>query len=298
MLTIKNKIDVSGLILTSPVMIGAGPVKTVDHVTEIAKSEAAAVVVGTITIEPRAGNLGKNYFADPHYSISINSRGLPNPGLKYYKRNLTKMVKTAHEYGKPLIVNIVGFTGEEYAELSYSVMESGVDGLEINLGCPNLWKDGIQKRIPCFDEFLTKDILNKVTKSVGDTIWTTVKLSPYSDPVQLETMAGVITKYKIVNAITTTNTFPNVFYFNNSNRPAINASGGFGGMSGYSLKPIGLGQVKQFRKMLPARVSIIGVGGISSKKDVLDYLKAEADAVQITTAFIDKGPKIFTDVLY
>ncbi len=283
--------------LEAPVMNGAGPVKLPEHVLEVAKSEAAAIILGSITIEDRPGNLGNTYFADTNKRFSLNSKGLPNPGLKYYQEHLPEMVRIAHDHGKPLIVSAAGFSPEEYARLSEVIMNSGADGQELNLGCPNVWgKDGKQKRIASFDENLTGEILRKVEQTVGYDGWTAVKLSPFSDPAALEVIASILSHSRLVKAVTSINTFPNAFSFNDKGEQAIDSAGGLAGMAGEAVKPIGLGQVKQLRAALSPAIAVIGVGGISNSKDVEDYLRAGANAVQITTAYVNFGPSIFKQV--
>lgn len=287
-----KEVDISGLKLEWPVMNGAGPVKLKEHVLEVAQSDSAAVVLGSITIEERAKNSGRTYHPD-----GLNSRGLPNPGSEFYRQVLPEMVKIAHDYGKPLIVSSAGFSPEEYAVLAEIILSSDADGQELNLGCPNVWgKDGKQKRITSFDEELTASTLEKVEERVGRDFWTSIKLSPYSDPVVLEAMSQIISRFEIVKAVTAINTFPNAFMFDGEGNPAIDPAGGLGGLSGRRLKPIGLGQVKQLRAVLPDSIVIIGVGGIESGKDVEDYLRVEASATQITTAYINFGPSIFKKI--
>ena len=124
-----------------------------------------------------------------------------------------------------------------------------------------------------------------------------VKLSPIPDPVLLKKIAVLINESEIICAVTTSNTLPNVFAYADDGRPAIQSVTELGGMGGSALKPIALGQVKQLRELLRDGIDIIGVGGIKTGKDVLDYLNAGASAVQIGTACFDRGPQIFGDVL-
>jgi dihydroorotate dehydrogenase (fumarate) len=291
-------ININGLELQHPVMNGAGPIKLLKHVRQIAESKAAAVVVGSITVEERSGNAGTTYYVEADKRFSLNSKGLPNYGIKFYQKNLSEMVKIAHDHGKPLIMSIAGFSPEEYAQLAKMVSEYKVDGLELNLGCPNvLEKDGKQKEITSFNQDLTGETLWKTQQVVGSEIWTTVKLSPFSNPLGLMAIAAIIGESKMVNAVTTTNTFPNAYAFNDVGSIAVDPNNGLGSLGGKAMKPIGLGQVKQLREVLPANIRLIGVGGISNRKDVDDYLSAGADAVQITTEFINFGPAIFDAIL-
>jgi dihydroorotate dehydrogenase (fumarate) len=205
------------------------------------------------------------------------------------------MVQMAHAAGKPFIVNIAGFSVDDYAELASIAKEGGADVLEVNFGCPNIWSQtGEQKRIFSFDPETMSEILD-VLHSIWEKESITVKLSPYSDPVLLKDIAAMLASHSSVMAVTTTNTFPNAFAYNDAGRPAISL--GLAGLSGPVMKAVGLGQVVQFRAALPERISIIGVGGISSGKDMLDYLKAGATAVEITTALINQGPNVFSRIL-
>lgn len=288
---------ISGLRFESPVMVGAGPIKLPEQVLEIAKSDSSAIIVGSITIEERAGNPGVSYHAEKDYRFSLNSKGLPNPGLEYYKKHLPEIAQIAHSSGKPLIVSAAGFSPDEYVVLAGAILNGGADGLEINLGCPNVWgKDGHQKRIASFDQDLTGEILQKVESEVGREAWTSVKLSPFSDPSQLEVISKIISRSELVKAVTTTNTFPNAFAFREGDTPAIDPASGLAGLSGSAMKPIGLGQVKQFRSLLPPAIAVIGIGGVSTKQDVDDYLNAGATIVGITTAYVNFGPSIFSQV--
>lgn len=291
-----GSVNVAGLRLEAPVMIGAGPVKLPEHILELAQSNAAAIVLGSITVEERLGNSGRTYFLGPNESFSLNSKGLPNPGLKYYTDHLSEMVQIAHDHGKPLIISAAGFSPEEYARLSEVIMNSGADGQELNLGCPNVWgKDGKQKRITSFDEDLISETLRLVEQEVGSDGWTSIKLSPYSDPITLERIAAILGHSALVKAITASNTFPNALSFNEQGEPTINPGGGLAGMAGAAMKPINLGQVNQLRRILP-EMALIGVGGISTNQDVVDYLRAGANATQVTTAYINLGPRIFSDI--
>ena len=290
-------IHLAGLLLTRLVMNGAGPVKYPEDVRTVAQSESAAVVVGSITVEPRQGNHGITYFHERHGDFSLNSKGLPNPGLDYYRKALPEMVKLSHDYGKPLIVSAAGFSPDEYALLSDVIMESGADGQELNLGCPNVWgADGKQKRIASFDEDLTGEVMRKVRASIGSDQWTAVKLSPFSDPTALEKISTTLNESPAVKAVTSTNTFPNAFYLDEG-KPAIDPAGGLGGLSGTAMRPIGLGQIKQLKALLNPDIALIGVGGISTGADVADYLAAGAAATQVTTAYINEGPSIFEHLL-
>jgi len=107
----------------------------------------------------------------------------------------------------------------------------------------------------------------------------------------------MIEEWKVVKAVTSTNTFPNAFIYDEKGRPRLTPGGGFAALGGPAIKPIGLGRVKQLRSLLPSRIDIIGVGGITTGLDVLDYQRAGAAAVQIATALLRRQLKVFGQLL-
>lgn len=287
-----------GATLEHRIMNAAGTCKTLEDVTQLLRSAVSAITLGSITLEKRDGN-GVGGVTDYWHEdgTSVNSIGLKNPGADYYWEHLAEMVRMAHEAGKALFVSIAGFSVEEYAYLARLASRSGADGIELNLSCPNVREGDKQKKIPCFDGDMVTEILEAVEMAVGTEIGVSVKLSPFTDPVALENIATVLSRSDIVSAVTTTNTFPNALVLSESGEPRIGVGVGLAGMAGTSLKPIGLGQVKQLRALLPERIEIIGVAGINSGADVLEYLFAGATAVQVGTKFIEEGGEVFSRLL-
>jgi dihydroorotate dehydrogenase (fumarate) len=296
-------VRVAGIELEHPIMNAAGPrCKTLEQIQELVWSPAAAVMAGSITWEARPGNQGDVYHSQPG-EFSLNSLGLPNGGRVYYAEYLSLMAKMAHNSGcgKTLWVSVAGFTPREFEELTGMAFQQGADLVELNLGCPNVWDGGKQKRIFSFDPGLVEAVLQHVEAGLNPdrSFAISVKVSPFSDPVLLEEVASVIASSPIVSAVTAINTFPNGFGFREDGNSAISPqfSKGLAGMAGPALKAIGLGQVMQWRNLLPSHIDVIGVGGVHSGQDVLDYLKAGAKAVQIATAFADQGSNVFGRVL-
>ena len=281
----------AGIELEHPLMNAAGTCKTLEDVEKFARSPVSAIVLGSITHDARMGNEGQVYFQGQPWSL--NSLGMPNRGLDYYKEQLPAMVAAAHEAGKPLIVSVAGFNLMDYVKLAYSVALLGVDHVELNLGCPNVWDEGRQKRIASFDASFIGELLAEINRWIGPAA---VKLSPYSDPALLEEVSAVI-KSNDVSYVAASNTFPNAIVLNESGKSVIDV--GLAGMSGVAMKPVGLGQVKQLRQLLPDSVQLVGVGGITKGPDVWDYLQVGASAVQAATAYwnSNENPGVFGDIL-
>ncbi len=289
--------QVGSLVLESPVMNGAGWAKDRTHVNDLARSASAAIVVGSITVLPRTGNSGNvfeflcNNEGTPNGS-ALNSLGIPNPGKEYYERNLSNFAHVAGVENKPLIVSVAGFSLEEYIELAVLAAHSGASMVEFNFGCPNIWHGTAQHRIVSFNPELIARILGATKKVVSQRATIAVKLSPYSDPFLLAEVASVVAESGCVSAVVTMNTFPNAFAWKARGKRLITPASGRAGLSGAGIKPIALGQVEQFRSLLPSEISIIGVGGVRSGQDVIEFLDAGANAVQVVTALMNEAPGV------
>jgi len=303
----------------------AGTVRKIEELEELAVCEfVGPILVGSYTKEARPGNPGQVYWAGPDYSINVN--GLPNGGAEWCKKFLPEMIKVAREpLYHPVIVSVAGFNPQEYAELAVLALESSAFGVELNLSCPNIYSaDGQQKQIPCFHPDLTDKILTTVEKAVGSEAIVWVKISPCCDLQQeelltkaladkdltkeivitsglvysLKEMAQVLLTYKIVKAVVCVNTWPNVLAVDRGGNPRLTFGQGVGGLGGPILKVIGLNQVARLRDLLSERIKVVGCGGIGTGQDILDYWDAGAALVQVGTGFLEKGVKIFDDIMW
>lgn len=286
----------AGFALEHPLMNAAGTCKKLLDVRKLADSPVSAIVVGSITSEPRMGNEGNVYWKHSDSRYSLNALGLPNPGAASYSEHLLEMKQVAERAGKPLIISVAGFSPAEYGNLAAVADRNGADLIELNLGCPNVWQEGGQKQIASFDLEMVKAIWDEVVKRVDTQATVGVKLSPFSNPADLAELAELLEAMS-VDFVTTSNTFPNGIAFDGNGKSVIGV--GYGGLSGAALKPIALGQVKQLRDLLPAVIDIVGVGGISSAADIHDYLNAGATAVQAATLYwnANENPGVYGDIL-
>lgn len=264
--------------------------KSVDDVTALSKTNIGAIVVGSITVLPRQGNSTPRWYHAADYAL--NSFGMPNEGITFYKEHLPEMIKITHSSKKKFILSIAGFSTKEYVQLAQLADNAKVDIIELNLGCPNVSIDGKQKPIASFDTVTIGEIIDAVSASTD--IPLTVKLSPYSNPSELVKVAEVIAHSGKVSGVVSTNTFPNSLMFDNDT--SVLATG-YGGMSGKALLPISLGQVQQFRRVLPESIVVIGVGGIETSKDAELYYAAGASAVQVATLIVRDGHSAISKVV-
>ena len=273
-----------GTVLIKPNIMNAAcsVAKTIQDVQALAKTSIGAITVGSITVEKRETNPGQRWYV--HESYALNSFGMPNEGASFYQKHLPTMIATAHSAGKKLSLSIAGFSTQEYVTLAKLAHAAKVDLLELNLGCPNATADGRQKPIASFNPVMIREISEAVGAVTN--IPLLLKLSPYSNPAELRAIAKTITELDKISAVVTSNTFANSMMFE-GDTPVITAQ--LGGLSGRALLPISLGQVWQFRKLLPAHIAIIGVGGIETAQDVNLYLQAGASGVQVATLIVRDG---------
>jgi dihydroorotate dehydrogenase (fumarate) len=291
---LKTEVDLAGIHLAGPIMNGGGTCKKLEEVKELTRSATAAIMVGGITIPERELGWGTRFKSNNLFSL--NAMELANPGAEYYGKHLPEMVRIAHQSGKALFVNVAEFVPCNFATLTKLCFEKGADLAELDLSCPN-YLEKEQEDIICLDLGLVKEILEAVTEAVGEEAKIAVKLSPFSDSFQLKKIAKVISQSKVVKAVTTTNTFPGALAYNDEGRALIDSKDGFAALGGPALKPIAIGQVKQFRNILPPNIQLIHSGGITYGIDIRDAFLAGAEVVQVSTAYFNEGPKVFERLL-
>ncbi len=276
----------AGVKLDTCIMNTSGPAdENLEELEIIANSTSSAITMKSCTFEPRLGNPLPRY-ADLEYG-SINSMGLPNLGYKEYIK-FAKILKK--KYQKPIIASICGMTLEENVTMFRAFNNSEVDIIEFNPGSPNT----IGKPIIGYD-YEEMDRLLDAVSAVCKKPWG-IKLPPYFDLVHYDQIASVIKKYP-VNFVTCINSIGNGLVINPyTERPLIKPKGGLGGIGGKYVKYTTLANVRRFDELFEDKIQIIGVGGVYSGIDAFELILAGASAVQIGTAFIQKGPKIFEKV--
>jgi dihydroorotate dehydrogenase (NAD+) catalytic subunit len=231
-------------------------------------SALGGIAAKGLTVQPRAGNPPPRLVETP--SGLINAIGLQNPGLTAF---LQQELPFLRELGTAVIVNIAGFTIDEFAHLA-SVLdgETGITALEVNISCPNVKKGGMAFGIH-------PEAAARVTRTVREAtslpVW--VKLSPnvtaITEIAQAVEEAGA-------DAITLINTLPGMAIDIKNRRPVLgNISGG---LSGPAVKPVALHHLWQVYKAV--KIPIVGMGGISTPEDALEFIMAGATAVAVGTA--------------
>lgn len=240
------------------------------------------ITVGSISLEKQGGNRAKAYRSDPETGLSLNSFGLPNRGLAYYEKYLPAFIEKARIRRKKVRASIVARHPREFAALVRRLRHLGVDQIEVNVSCPNVWDGKIQKGIIAFSPAL----LCRVVVSAGRAARgfpLDYKVPPYSDPGLLARVATIFNAAPGVRAVVTANTFPN----------AWSRKTGLAGLGGSPFRAIVLGQVVQFRKLLRPGIRVVAIGGVSSPEHVREYRAAGAAEVQVGTQYFEQGARVF-----
>ncbi len=224
------------------------------------------VVTKAITLQPRVGNPPPRIFEFP--GGILNSVGLENPGVEKF---CTEVVPRIAKLRCRVVVNIAGFTADEYGELAARLDAEPVDALELNVSCPNVKEGGaIFGQRPEVVETITALVRKRTTKTI------IVKLTAnFVDPVETAEAAEA----GGADGVTLINTLFGLA-LDAKGKPFL--GGRNGGMSGPALKPFALFCVD--RVAAAVKLPIIGCGGVMSATDALDFMSAGARMVQVGTA--------------
>ena len=260
----------------------AGTCKTTDDVRQAANSGVDTITVGSISVSSGPGNPGTNHHRNEALT-SVNSLGLPNKGLSYYQEHLSEMVRIAHAAGKKLAVSIAPYNRQDFEILLKLCVDTGVDIIEFNAGCPNIWTDGKPKRIITYDPNELFKYMYEFDQACpkGGLVEKRIKISYVPDFVLLSEIASVLANHQVT--IVNFNTLANArmfYYLNNKRFEAVEFGKHLGGLSGPELRPLSLGQITLLKELLPAH-DIIGVNGITNWQDASEFLAVGAIGIQV-----------------
>jgi dihydroorotate dehydrogenase (NAD+) catalytic subunit len=254
----------------NPIFVASGTYGYGMEVSELADiTVLGAIVTKSITRYPREGNPPPRIVETP--SGMLNSIGLANIGVETY---IKKMIPLYEELKTPIIMNIAGSTEDEYCEI-LEIMElvsSNIVGYEINISCPNVRVGGMEFGVDCD---LTEQLTTRLRKLTDRLL--IMKLSPNVTDIAA---IGVAAEKGGADALSAINTLVGMS-INTTNKKS-NIHYGFGGLSGPAIKPVGLACVHKVYQAVD--IPLIGIGGITSADDVLEYVLAGAIAVEVGTA--------------
>lgn len=258
-------VEIAGIKMNTPVMGASGTFGFgMEYQDFLDLHEVGAVFSKGITPQPRLGNPGVRIAETP--SAMLNSIGLENPGLEVFKRDI---LPQAAQLPTAFIVNISAGTVEEYGEMAAALDVDGVDGLEVNISCPNVKEGGI---VFGTDPKAAAAVTASVKKHTHKPV--IVKLSP--NVTSIATMAQAV-EAAGADGISLINTIMGMAIDIRRRRPLLGNI--TGGMSGPAVKPIALRMVWQAAQAV--RIPVIGLGGITSAEDAIEFLLAGASGVQV-----------------
>jgi dihydroorotate dehydrogenase (NAD+) catalytic subunit len=255
----------------NPILLAAGTAGFGQELNGVADLDRlGGIITKAVSAEPRSGNAAPR--AAEFTGGMLNSVGLANPGMARVRDEflpwLSSRLKRAH-----VIVNVVGFTAEEYAEIVDGLDGSpGVTAFELNLSCPNTHAGGIEFGA---DPASVHRIVSQCrTRTRLPLI---AKLSPVLPDI---TGMAITARDAGADGICAVNTMPGLLF---SPSGGTRLGNGNGGVSGPALLPVGVLAVSRIAERI-GETPIIGVGGVRSADDVRQYLKAGASLVAIGTA--------------
>lgn len=272
-------VTIAGIPMKTPVIAASGTFGFgVEYKDFINLNEIGAIAVKGLTLEPRSGNQGRRIAETP--SGMLNSIGLENPGVDAFLKTILPKI---NRYDVPVIANISGNTVEEYALMAKKLTVAGVAGLEVNISCPNV-KNG------CLAFGVDPESAATVTEMVKNntTLPVIVKLSP--NVTDIATMAKAV-EAAGADAISLINTLMGMAVDIHSWRPVLGNV--VGGLSGPAVKPVALRMVWQVAQAVS--VPVIGMGGIMTAEDALEFMLAGAAAISVGTANL-VNPRAAVDI--
>ena len=258
-------VEVAGIRMATPIMGASGTFGFgMEYEDFLDLADVGAVVSKGITPNPRPGNGGVRIAETP--AGMLNSIGLENPGIEAFCRDI---LPEAAKLPTAFIVNISASTPEEYGDLAERLDADGVDGIEVNISCPNVKVGGIVFGTdPEQAANVTREVRKRTKKPV------IVKLSP--NVTDITQMARAVEEAG-ADAVSLINTLTGMAIDVERRQPILGNI--TGGLSGPAVKPIALRMVYQAAHAVS--IPVIGMGGIQTGEDVAAFMLAGASAVEI-----------------
>lgn len=263
-----TKVTIAGVELKNPVMTASGTFGSGAEYSEFYDLGAlGAVVTKGVANVPWPGNPTPRI--TEVYGGMLNAIGLQNPGIDVFAKRDIPFLK---KYDTKIVVNVCGKTTEDYLEVVERLADESVDLLEINISCPNVKEGGIAfGQDPKAVEAITKAVKAKAKQPV------IMKLSPNVTDITVMAKAaeaGGADALSLINTLTGMKI--------DINRRTFALANKTGGMSGPAVKPVAVRMVYQTAQAV--KIPIIGMGGIATAEDALEFIMAGATAVSVGTA--------------
>ena len=271
------KTNICGVDFENPLILAAGIMgSNASSMNWVLKSGAGGVVSKSFSLNPNPGYVNPTTVGV--YGGVINAIGLSNPGVESFKEELKKV----NREGNVLIASIYGATPDEFESLILEI-ESIVDMIELNISCPHAMEGyGASIGQSC-------DLTHKIVSAAAGAskIPVIAKLTPNVTDI---TEIAKTCEDAGADCLSLINTLgPGMKINIDAAKPVL--SNKFGGMSGRAIKPIAISNVYSVYEAVD--IPLIGVGGVYSFEDVVEFIYAGSRAVQIGTAIMDEGVEVF-----
>lgn len=261
------EVHLGRLILKNPVLTASGTFGFgLEFLPYLDLSLLGGVVVKGLTLKPRKGNPPPRLVETP--AGLLNAVGLQNPGVDYFLQHLLPQLRS---YETNLIVNISGQTVEEYGLLAQKLTVPGVAALEVNISCPNVKAGGMAFGT---DPDQAAAVVREVKAHTSLPV--IVKLSP--NVTDIVAMARAVAQAG-ADVLSLINTLLGMAIDINARRPVLGNI--MGGLSGPAVKPVAVRMVYQVAQAVD--LPIIGMGGIVTAEDALEFIMAGAKAIAVGT---------------
>lgn len=266
-------IELPGLHLKNPVMPASGCFGFGKEYSELYDlNKLGSIMIKATTLETRFGNPTPRV-AETHAGM-LNAIGLQNPGLEHVMNNELKWLE---QFDLPIIANVAGSQEDDYVEVAKQISTApNVAALELNISCPNVKEGGIAFGT---DPETAKRLTKKVKEVSQVPVY--VKLSPNVTNI---TEMALAVQDGGADGLTMINTLLGMRLNLKTARPVI--ANKTGGLSGPAIKPVAIRMIHEVSQQVD--IPIIGMGGISTAEDVIEFFYAGASAVAVGTAnFVD-----------
>lgn len=273
-------VNIGGVELKNPVTTASGTFGSGREFSEfIDLNQIGGVSVKGVSAEPWNGNPVPRIAET--YGGMLNSIGLQNPGVEAF---ISEDIPFLRQFDTKIIVNIAGKTIEEYCAVAERLNETDIDLIELNISCPNVKEGGVAFGTdPTMAEKVTKEVRKYCKQPL------VVKLSPNVTDITEIARAAVAGG---ADALSLINTLLGMKIDIHKRKPVL--ANKMGGFSGPAIKPIALRMVYQVARAV--EVPIIGLGGIITGADAVEFLLAGADAISVGTANF-MNPNAAIDIL-
>jgi dihydroorotate dehydrogenase (NAD+) catalytic subunit len=266
---VDTSVKIGGLLLKNPVLVASGTFGYGDDCLQMVDvGRLGGIVTKSLSLKPRDGNPPPRIVETA--SGMLNSIGLANIGVKKFIEEKLPILRTL---GTAIIVNIAASTIEEYCNvLQLLETNEGIDGYEINISCPNVKEGGLNFGT---NLKMTADLTKRLRILTKKTL--IIKLTP--NVTHISEFARAVTD-EGADAISVINTLIGMAVDINSRKPKLSTT--TGGLSGPAIKPVALAKIYEVSQA--TSLPIIGIGGIMTAEDALEFLIVGASAIQVGTA--------------